>query len=157
MSFTFVPSEFRADYPEFSDPQTFSDPVLNRWATVASNLLDCNRWGDLIGFGTGLFIAHQLAMRQMNLKAAAAGGNPGQINGPVASKSVKGVSVSYDPSAITIKDGGNFNATSYGRDFLRYGAQLGAGPIVIGAGGGLPQPIYPGTDIFFGAYLGTSY
>jgi len=151
--FVFSPSTFREDYPEFSDPLVFSDGVLTRWALVASKLLNADRWCELIGFGTGLWIAHQLAMAKQNQKAAATGGTPGQINGPITSKTVSKVSVSYDPSAVTIEGGGNYNATSYGRDFLYHGQLLGAGPIQL-SGHGEPHPAYPGTDIFFGEYIG---
>ena len=52
----------------------------------------------------------------MNEAAVAAkGGIPGDSLGPVSSKSVGGVSISYDSGSISIAGAGAWNATSYGQ------------------------------------------
>jgi hypothetical protein len=49
------------------------------------------------------------------------------MTGPVASKSIDKVSVSYDTAAAAMKDAGDFNLTTYGVRYLRIAKMMGAG------------------------------
>ena len=53
---------FRQQFPEFSDPVTYSDVVIQVWDTVALSLLDPTRWGTLLVYGESLFVAHHLVI-----------------------------------------------------------------------------------------------
>ena len=74
-------------------------------------------------------MAHNLALAAGNQLAAMVGGAPGQIKGPVTSKSVDKVSVGYDSGAVALQDGGFFNLTTYGIQFLQLARMVGTGGI----------------------------
>lgn len=129
----FAPTTFRQLFPEFQDPAVYTDVVLEFWANVATvgdtPLLDPDRWGSLLDAGTGLFVAHHVALAMRDQSTAYKGGVPGSIQGPTASKSVDKVSVSYDTSAVSMTDAAFWNMTSYGVRFLTYARLIGAGGI----------------------------
>ena len=60
-------------------------------------------------------------------KAASAGGIPGSSSGVQSSKSVDGVSVSYDTTVATVEGAGNLNLTTYGTRFAELRDMFGAG------------------------------
>ena len=118
---------FRQQFPEFSDPVTYSDVVIQVWDTVALSLLDPTRWGTLLVYGESLFVAHHLVIGARDLNTAIAGGTPGGVQGPTASKAVDKVSVSYDTAAASLEDGAFWNSTRYGIQFLTLARQIGMG------------------------------
>jgi hypothetical protein len=90
-------------------------------------------------FATEMWTAHQIVLEKQALAAAAVGGDPGTKIGIVTSKSVNGVSVSFDVGAITGADsgqqgGGYYNQTVYGMRFWRLARIRGSGPIQLGIG-----------------------
>jgi hypothetical protein len=120
-------TQFRTDFPEFADTTTYPDATVNLWLTIAVSLVNACRWGDLTNIGIVLVTAHHLAMAARDEQAASAGGIPGQVTGPTASKSVDKVSVSYDAGAVSLSDAGFWNLTSYGIRFLGLARLMGAG------------------------------
>lgn len=121
-------AQFRQDFPEFSTPQ-YSDSAINLWMNLAKATLPADRWCDYLDIGIELWVAHNLALAAGNQLTASAGGAPGQIKGPVTSKSVDKVSVGYDSGAAAIQDGGFFNLTTYGIQFLQLAQMVGTGGI----------------------------
>lgn len=117
---------FRADFPEFA---AVDDSRVTFWLTIAGTLLQSDRWGDLLDHGVELFVAHHLAIDAANQRAGAAGGGLGQNSGPVASKAVDKVSVSYDTGAATIAGAGHWNLTTYGTQFYALWRMMGTGGI----------------------------
>jgi hypothetical protein len=122
---------FRDLYPEFTDPTVYTDAAITQWLYVASIQLNVTRWAELLDVGTGLFVAHQLALSAPNVASGARGSVPGQSSGPIASKSVGPVSVSYDTGAGMIDGAGNWNLTNYGTRFIQYTRMVGAGALVV--------------------------
>lgn len=122
-------TQFRQDFPEFADTTKYPDSAVNLWLALASKTLAEDRWCDYLDIGTELFVAHNLALAAGNQLAASTGGAPGQIKGPVTSKSVDKVSVGYDSGAVALQDGGFFNLTTYGIQFLQYARMVGTGGI----------------------------
>jgi hypothetical protein len=110
---------FRAAYPAFSDAVRYPDAMVTAQLAVAAIRLDPVRWDTLLDSGVGLFVAHQLALTDRGASFAA----------PTASKSVDKVSVSYDTAAVSLVDGGYWNATPYGVQFLQLSRMIGAGGI----------------------------
>ena len=86
-------------------------------------------WCDLLDTGTEFFIAHNLAMDARNALSASKGGVPGQATGIVASKSVGGVSVSYDTGSGSMAGAGQYNLTTYGQQYYALEQIVGAGGI----------------------------
>lgn len=121
-------AEFRAAYPEFNDTAKYPDAVVSRYLTLATSLLNPCAWGDQLDLGIGLFAAHYLVTyaRAMAAAAAGVGSGVGAVNGPINSKSVDKVSVAYDIGAVAIEDGGFWNSTSYGIQYLTFARMFGA-------------------------------
>jgi hypothetical protein len=135
---------FRESYPEF-DATAYPTSAVNYFLAVATILLSTARFGvgataaaspptteyDLV---TELFVAHFLTLEKRAQDAASAGGVPGEVQGPVASKSVGPLSVSYANSAVIQLDAGHWNNSMYGIRFIQLARYFGAGPIQIGIG-----------------------
>ncbi len=106
--------------------------TVDLYLGIAANLLNAQRWGNMLDFGTELFVAHNLILDAQANAAAAAGGIPGTMSGVVNSKSVDKVSISDDVAVGTIEGGDFWNLSTYGVRFLHYAKMMGAGPIQIG-------------------------
>jgi hypothetical protein len=122
-------SSFRQQFPALSDPAVYSDGVFAFWAGIAALRLNADRWGTLLDYGISLFVAHHMVLAARDAMVTGAGGIPGVVNGPQSSKTVESVSVSYDTKAISLTDGGYWNATMYGIQFLQLSRLIGAGGI----------------------------
>lgn len=120
-------AQFREDFPEFSDTTKYPDSVVQFWLTVSVSLVNPCRWGVLTDQGIELCTAHHLVLAARDEQAAAVGGIPGQMTGPLSSKAVDKVSASYDTGAATIDDGGFWNLTTYGVRYLTLARMMGAG------------------------------
>jgi len=126
-----TPTDFRAAYPEFADPAAYPDQMVQMWLTAAQSFVNSRRWMELTDLGIGLVTAHNLVLGARNAKAAAVGGVPGQMTGPQSAKSVGSVSASYDTGAAVIADGGAWNLTTYGVEYLTLARMMGAGGVQV--------------------------
>lgn len=124
-----TPADLRRDFPEFADAAKYPEPMVQFWLNLAVLSLPELRWGDWWAIGQELFAAHQLVVAANNIKVAGRGNTPGVVSGPVASKSVDKVSVSYDAGAVALTDGGFWNLTTYGIQFLQMARMVGAGGV----------------------------
>lgn len=122
-------AQFRATYPEFTDPTRFTGAAIGVQIAFAGLRLTSDRWADLLDMGAGLFVAHHMALSDRARASAAAGGSPGTVTGIVSSKSVDKVSVSYDVSSISLTDAGHWGMTIYGIQFLQLSRMVGSGGI----------------------------
>jgi hypothetical protein len=120
---------FRQAFPEFVDPDTYPPSTLDFWAGLADKLLNSDRWEDLYTYGQQLFVAHHLTIGKRDEVASLAGAAPGEMKGPVTSKTVDTVSVSYDSSKATFENAGFWNLTTYGVRFYQLVRIVGAGCI----------------------------
>lgn len=121
---------FRSDFPEFGTTPgagAYTDARITFWLSIASKLLTSDRWDDLLDHGTELFVAHHLTMDAANQRAAAAGGNIAQTQGPLASKSIDKVAASYTTGAVTLENAGHWNLTTYGLQFYQLMRMIGCG------------------------------
>lgn len=122
-------SKFRTDFPEFSNTTAYPEALVSFYLTLGAKLMSVDRWADIIDEGLELFVAHNLALERPAQKTAAAGGVPGIASGPVSSKTVDKVSVSYDTSAAMEADAGHWNLTIYGQRYIRLARMVGSGGI----------------------------
>lgn len=121
-------ADFRENFPEFTDTAVYPEAQLTFWRMFAERLLyNQARWADMLDYAIQLVMAHGLTLAARNAAAAAGGGSPGSVQGAVSSKSVGGVSVSYDTSAATLDNGGYWNLTSYGVLFWQLANMVGIG------------------------------
>jgi hypothetical protein len=160
---TITAASFKIDFPEFASDTAYPPSVINYYLALAGFMLNKNRFGQpgpapanppttIYDMVTELFVAHHVAIEKQAMNAAAGGGVPGVTTGPVASKSVGPVSVSYDSGAVISTDAGFWNQTMYGLRMWKFIQLYGAGPIQIGigyapygAGSAWPGPlIWPG-------------
>lgn len=117
---------FRSTFPEFANTTTYPDAQVTFWLTTGETMLNASIWGSLQDQGLLYYIAHNLVIQQRRAKTAAAGGAPGVASGNVSSKGVDKVNVGYDTEAIKLKNGGMYNQTDYGIQFLQLARMLGA-------------------------------
>ena len=146
-------TSFRADYTEFGSISLYPNPAIQYWINVAGMLLtNTSRWGlgspapvapaaTILDVATELFVAHNLALEKQADDAARRGGTPGtSVGGVVSSKSVGGVSVSYDTSSGIDEGAGHWNLTTYGTRLYRLFQLFGSGPVQVGIGWDPWQP-----------------
>ena len=144
---TITAASLRAALPELVDATVYPDATIGFYIGLSAKLMDEGRWGDLFDYGQTLFVAHRLVLSGRRVEAAAFGGAPGEASGPISSKSIDKVSVSYDTSTASEENAGFYNLTSYGQEFFRLVRMIGAGPIQVG----MPTE---GTSLYSGAYAG---
>jgi hypothetical protein len=118
---------FRKAFPEFADIAKYPDEQITFWAELAEAQVKESRWCAQVTKGRQLYVAHEITLAAQNAKAGEIGGTPGMSSGPVNSKTVGSVSVGYDTTAGSEKDGGYWNLTVYGKQFLRLARIFGAG------------------------------
>ena len=116
---------FRAIFPEFVDAAKYPDVQVQYYLDFAVQSLRPEAWRNLLERGTGLFVAHYLAMSAISRAGTVPG--RGQL-GIVASKSVGPASISYDNSAISAQaDAGHWALTSYGLMYWELMRMVGTG------------------------------
>ena len=110
------PAEFRIAFPEFSDVVIYTNTVIQRWLTYSTKLVNEQLWHELYQDGVFLLTAHNLILFN---STQITGSVSGQSQGVVSSKSVKGVSVSYDNNLNIIAEAGMYNQSKYGQQFYQ--------------------------------------
>lgn len=133
---TVTAAQLRTDFPEFADTTLYPDSGINFWLNIAGNMLNASRFGNLLDVGTELFTAHNIVLERQAQAAALNGAPPGIQQGPISSKGVDKVSISYDTQAAIELEAGHWNLTVYGTRFIKLARMFGAGPVQIGAGCG---------------------
>lgn len=123
---------FREVLPAFNSVDAYPDAQVRIYLDLAFQSLDARRWAQLFGMGQIYWAAHFLALDAADTRGAAAGGVPGAVTGLMTSKSVGGVSLSYDLAATAVDGAGHFNQTTYGRRYMRWVKLVGMGGAQIG-------------------------
>lgn len=125
---TIAPSGFVVAFPEFGNA-TYPTPTVQFWLTQGYQDLNASRFGQDIDLAVMLFAAHNLVLGARNAAAAATpSGIVGQASGPLSSKSVGGVSASFDTGAVATEGAAIYNSTSYGQRLWSLMMQFGSGP-----------------------------
>ena len=118
-----TPDAFRVIFPEFA-AAAYPDATVAYWLGIAARLVSAERWAELADHGVALVTAHYLAMSR---PAGAGSGAPGQATGVVTAKTIDKVSVSYDVAIGSVDGAGQWNATSYGRQYADLAQMMGSG------------------------------
>jgi Protein of unknown function (DUF4054) len=126
-------ASFRAVFAEFASAESYPDQRLAYWLALGEKMINVERWGDLADHGAMLFTAHRVTLQARSLRDAKFGKAPGSASGPVSSKSVDKVSISYDVSSSSEEGAGFWNLTTYGQEYIRLARIMGTGPIEVGA------------------------
>lgn len=122
-----VASDIRKFYRQFKDIGIFTDYVIGVFLAKASTSLDPIVWGGLLDYATQLYVAHHLTLWARNDQAAAMGGSPGEIKGPLTSRTVDKVSSSWDSRAASYEGEAFWNLTAYGVEFWSMAKNRGGG------------------------------
>ena len=134
---TITAAIFRVDFPVFADATVYTDAAIAIQLKVAAVRLDPTVWGELLDYGTELYVAHMLTVRHWMAARAARAASlpfalpPGMTTGIATSKSVGGASISYDLGLGTVPGAGPFNLTIYGVEFWQLAMSIGLGAVVI--------------------------
>ncbi len=142
---TVTPDEFRASLSAFADPTYYPDGDVQFWLTIAGNLVNPDRWGDLAPFGVMLATAHYLTMAGLSRMEAEAGGIGGLRAGPIASEHGDKVGVSFDTQSAVEEGAGHWNMTTWGKQYIALARLHGAGPVQIGVPAVGDIPAYTGS------------
>jgi hypothetical protein len=118
--------KFRTEFPEFSDTSVYPTPMIEFWSVLAEKQVVETVWGDVRPTGVKLYVAHEITLAAQNKKAAAVGGTPGSQGGIANSKTVGSVTVGYDSQNTSEKNGGYWNLTNYGKQFIRLARMFGS-------------------------------
>jgi len=111
---------FRTNFTEFASTTTYPEAMLTFWTSVAGNYVSASKWGDAYDIGMSLVLAHLLVTATAN-QSGGTGSGVGLSN----SESAGDVSIGYDTANYSEKDGGHWNTTSYGRQYLRMAKFMG--------------------------------
>jgi len=142
-------ASFVADFPEFGNITLFPTSVINYWINFASLLVNPNIFGgpgditaqsppdNLYDILLELFTAHNLVLEAQAQQTAQAGGLPGLTTGPISTKHVGPVSVSYDVGAGIDPSDAQYNLTIYGTRFINL-YKLGGAPGIVANGFSCP-------------------
>ena len=122
-------SDFRRDFPQFTDATKYPDPVIKFRLNLADTLIDGSAMGDMFPYLVELFVAHYMVLHAADTMSGALGGAGGATSGVVSSKSVDKVSVSYDNSSTLNPDAGFWNFSRYGAEFWQMILLFGYGGI----------------------------
>jgi Protein of unknown function (DUF4054) len=158
-----TPASFRADYPEFASTVAYTNASISYWLNMAGLLINPSILGGpaatvsnppstLYDIAVELFTAHNLAIEAAALKAAQVNGVPGLTTGPVSSKHVGPVSVSYNVAIGVDPEDGQYNLTIYGTRFINLYKLAGAPGFVANGCGGAAANF--GAFPVFGAWSG---
>jgi hypothetical protein len=148
-------TSLRADFPVVASATNYPDAMLNFWLNFATLILNTDRWGSpaltgqpntLYDTGQELIAVHNAILDAKSIAEAANGAVPGLTTGPIASKSVDKVSVSYDVQAACNPKAEHWNLTVYGTRYAQLADMMGAGGFFIGFDQGLAinGPAWPG-------------
>lgn len=120
---------FRRTFAEFSNTVTYPEAMITFWSDFAQAQVRECVWGKVWLQGVSFYTAHELVLAAQNAKLAQNGGIAGTSGGIANAKTVGQASVSYDTTSTAERDGGYWNLTNYGKQFLRLARMYGARPV----------------------------
>ena len=127
--------DFRNAMPAYT-VDIVDDTTLQGFIDLANNIVGYGRWGNLWYEGMRLCIAHYITLYLQEPQVGASVAelvNAGKIQGSVTSKSVGGVSVSFDNSTAIgdLQGWGAWKLTSFGAQFAQLAKLVGKGGMYI--------------------------
>lgn len=121
--------KFRVNFPEFNNAEKYPTTLIQFWTDLAVLQVRECIWKRAWNNGVSLYVAHELVLATQNEQASRLGGSPGQQGGIANTKTVGSATIGFDTATSTEKDGGYWNLTTYGKQFLRLARIFGAGAI----------------------------
>lgn len=121
-------ADFVTAFPEFGNTTTYPIAQINFWIPHAYAQLNAVRFRDQLGLAVMLFVAHNVVLSARAAASAAAGQVVGGNQGILTSKAVGEVSAGYDAAAVSLKNAGIWNSTTYGARLYKMFQSYGTGP-----------------------------
>jgi len=115
-------AEFKTRFPEF---ETAVEATVQMFLDDAVVILNETYWGVKYNLGLSYYTAHHLSLASKS--SSGAGGSVG----PVAGRSVDGVSVSFATAGLNTTGDQFYSSTTYGQRYLSLVASLGVSAYVI--------------------------
>jgi hypothetical protein len=125
---TITYQSFIAVFPEFKDPELYTEAQFSFWSGQAYLQLNPRRLSDQLDTAAMFFVGHYLVLSARAQAAAKAGGIPGEVKGPPSSKGIGPVSAGFDTNAVTTKGADFWNGTTYGTALYKLLQSRAAGP-----------------------------
>lgn len=119
----YTAATFLSQYPQFDEP-TIPQALLTAYLELAQEAIQEARWHQYWPTAIGLFIAHLCTLWLQGAAGADASAaealKSGSVSGVISSKSVSGVSVSYDTGSVLsdFAGSGSWKLTVYGQQLL---------------------------------------
>lgn len=131
-----TPAEFRAVMTAFADETAFPDGQIAFWLASAEKQVSAKRWGDLADLGVMYLAAHRLTLAAAAAKATDGTGGMDAAGGGIVAetKTIGGISKSISragAAATADPNAGQYNDTSYGKQYWSLAMSVGAGGLVI--------------------------
>ncbi|MGI4851703.1 MAG: DUF4054 domain-containing protein [Janthinobacterium lividum] len=120
-------ASFVLAFPEFGNTTLYPAAQIEFWLSLAYSQLNAFRFGTQLPLAVMLFIAHNIVLSARETQAGTSGQIVGSVQGPMSSKSVGPLSVSY-AGTTGIEGGGAWNYTSYGQRLYTMMRAFAAGP-----------------------------
>lgn len=119
-----TPADMKERFPEFA---SLTDARVQLFIDDAELELAPAEWGDSYKKGWSYLSAHLLSCSI----SSATGGGIGGANGPVASRAVGDVSISFGSNLSMDATAGAYNLTPYGQEYWRLVNLLGVGMLAV--------------------------
>jgi Protein of unknown function (DUF4054) len=127
-------TQFRLDFPEFADEQVYTDAMCTFWAGIGAQINSPEVFGGAYNQVIELFTAHNLVLQAKAIDTVSVGGIPGRDGGAITDKKTGSVQQQYDSTSSSTVGQGNFNETTYGRQYLYLRKMFWQGAIAVGNG-----------------------
>lgn len=113
-------AQFRLDFPQFSDDARYTDSMCTFWSELAEENLSVDifppkTYTRLVE----LYTAHHIVLQYKDIFTSAIGGVPVGDAGAMTVKDQGTVAYTFDGANAAIPNGGQFNVTEYGRQYLQ--------------------------------------
>jgi Protein of unknown function (DUF4054) len=126
--------QFRANFVAFQNTSIYPDSMIDFWLQFAYIFISPTLWGTVVDLGAQLFVAHNLTLEGLSNAEGGNGAPPGMTSGPIVTKTVGELTITYDPSSGVNPDDTSWNLTNYGSRFVKLAKQFGSIPTQLGIG-----------------------
>ena len=120
---------FRVAFSEFNDTAKYPDELIEFWSGLGELLVRPSIWKKAWQQGMSLYVAHHIVLARRHQKEAKFGKAPAMSDGVLSNKTVGGVTIGYDSNASNEEKAGQWNLTTYGKQFYQLVRIFGAGCI----------------------------
>lgn len=120
-----TPSEFKELFPEFA---AVADARVQLFIERSAPHFDVPRWGDLYADGVAYWVAHELALANVQ---TAQGGGAKALTNDILSKKVGDVQVTKDSGLLNRQADNPYLRTYYGQQYSRLARMVGMGAVAV--------------------------